>query len=201
MSHCCARATTEAPPTSGSPETSGVFGLLAPHPASATTTATAAAIEPLSLGARMSPVNVSIARYALGVPTLAAYDYGIRTFDSLWYHMPWAAAFAQTGHVTPLRFDLEFLLAFYPATAELFHGLGITLLARDTLSPAINLIWLGLALLAAWCIGRPRGRGGASVAGVAIVLAAPMMYFSQPGSADGDALGVFLLLAAVALLL
>ncbi len=135
------------------------------------------------------------------MPTLSAYDYGIRTFDSLWYHMPWAATFAQTGRITSLHGDLEFLLAFYPATSELFHGLGITLLGRDTLSPALNLIWLGLALLAAWCIGRPRNRGGASVAGVAIVLAAPMMYFSQPGSADGDVFGVFLLLAAVALLL
>ena len=135
------------------------------------------------------------------MPTLGAYDYGIRTFDSLWYHMPWAASFAQSGRVTGLHFDLEFLLAFYPATSELFHGLGIVMLGRDTLSPAINLVWLGLALLAAWCIGRPRNRGAASVAGAAIVLAAPMMYFSQPGSADGDVLGVFLLLAAVALLL
>jgi hypothetical protein len=141
------------------------------------------------------------------MPTLGAYDYGIRTFDSLWYHMPWAASFVQTGHIAPLRPDLEFLLAFYPATSELFHGLGIVLLGRDTLSPAINLVWLALALLAAWCIGRSRQRGGASVAsgasvaGLAIVLAAPMMYFSQPGSADGDVLGVFLLLAAVALLL
>jgi hypothetical protein len=135
------------------------------------------------------------------VPTLTAYDYGIRTFDSLWYHLPWAASFAQTGHITPLRPDLEFLLAFYPATSELFHALGITLLGRDTLSPGINFIWLGLALLAAWCIGRPRGRGGTSVTGASIVLAAPMMYFSQPGSADGDVLGLFLLLGAVALVL
>ena len=34
-------------------------------------------------------------------PTLQSYDVGIRTFDSLWYHLPWAASFAQTGHITP----------------------------------------------------------------------------------------------------
>ena len=36
-------------------------------------------------------------------PTLQAYDVGIRTFDSVWYHLPWAASFAQTGHIAPLH--------------------------------------------------------------------------------------------------
>ena len=73
----------------------------------------------------------------------------MRTFDSLWYHLPWAASFAQTGQITALRFtDVEYLTAFYPATSELIHGLGIVLVSRDTLSPALNLVWLGLVLLA-----------------------------------------------------
>ena len=97
-------------------------------------------------------------------PALQSYDVGVRTFDSLWYHLPWAASFAQTGHIAPLRFtDVEYLTAFYPATAEMLHGLGIVLLGHDTLSPALNLLWLVLALVAAWCIGgaagsRRRGR-------------------------------------------
>lgn len=133
--------------------------------------------------------------------TAESYDVGMRGFDTLWYHLPWAASFAQTGHITPLRFtDVEYLTAFYPATAELLHGLGIVLLARDTLSPAFNLLWLGLVLLAAWCIGRPRGVGAATVLGAAIVMAAPMMYFSQAGSASNDVVGIFFLLASVALL-
>lgn len=131
---------------------------------------------------------------------LQSYDLGMHAFDSLWYHMPWAASFAQTGRVTALHYDLEFLLAFYPATAELFHGLGIVLLGRDTLSPALNLIWLGPELLAAWCIGRSRGRAPASALGVALIMATPMMDFSQPGSADGDVVGLFFLLAAAALI-
>jgi hypothetical protein len=135
-------------------------------------------------------------------PTLQSYDKGVRTFDSLWYHLPWAATFAQTGHITPLHFaDVQYLTAFYPATAELLHGLGIVLLGRDTLSPAINFVWLGLALLAAYCIGRPRGVGGGTVLGVAVALATPMATLSQAGSAANDVVGVFFLLAAVALVI
>jgi len=133
------------------------------------------------------------------VPTLSSYDIGIRAFDSLWYHLPWAASFAQTGHIATLRFtDVEYLTAFYPAGAELVHGLGIVLLGRDTLSPALNLFWLGLVLLAAWCIGRPRGLGALTTCGAALAMATPMMRFSQAGSAANDVAGVFFLLAAIA---
>ncbi|HEX4108904.1 MAG TPA: hypothetical protein VHX88_12260, partial [Solirubrobacteraceae bacterium] len=77
-----------------------------------------------------------------GALTAQSYDVGIRGFDSLWYHLPWAASFAQTGRITTLRFtDVEYLTAFYPATAEMLHGLGIVLLGRDTISPALNLLW------------------------------------------------------------
>lgn len=136
------------------------------------------------------------------VPAVQSYDVGIRSFDSLWYHLPWAASFAQTGHIAPLRFtDVEYLTAFYPATAELFHGLGIVLWARDTLSPALNIGWLGLVLLAAYCVGRPRGLGWLTTAGAALAMATPMMRFSQPGSAANDVVGIFFLLAAAALIL
>src|SRR5205823_6036996 len=133
--------------------------------------------------------------------TLQSYDVGIRGFDSLWYHLPWAASFAQTGHVAGLRFtDVAYLTQFYPASSELVHGLGIVLLGRDTLSPALNLIWLGLALLAAWCIGRSRGCGPLTLLGAALALATMMMDYSQAGSAANDVVGVFLLLAAAALI-
>lgn len=136
-----------------------------------------------------------------GTLTVQSYDVGIRGFDSLWYHLPWAASFAQTGRITTLRFtDVEYLSAFYPATAELVHGLGILLLARDTLSPALNLAWLGLVLLAAYCIGQPRGLGGATLLGAAVAMGTSMMDYSQAGSAANDVVAVFFLLAAVALL-
>jgi hypothetical protein len=146
-------------------------------------------------------VTVALAAEWTG-PTLQSYDVGIRTFDSVWYHLPWAASFAQTGHIAPLRFtDVEYLTAFYPATAEMLHGLGIVLLHHDTLSPGLNLIWAILALLAAWCVGRARGAGAAATAGVALVLATPMMRASQAGSAANDIVGIFFLLASVALFL
>ena len=133
---------------------------------------------------------------------LQAYDVGIRTFDSVWYHLPWAASFAQTGHIAPLRFtDIEYLTAFYPATSEMLHGLGIVLFGHDTLSPALNLIWARSR-----CRGVVRGRarrarrrrGDARRSGV---LATPMMNSSQAGSAANDIVGMFFLLASVALVL
>lgn len=134
--------------------------------------------------------------------TIQSYDVGIRGFDSLWYHLPWAASFAQTGSITGLRFtDVEYLTPFYPATAEMLHGLGIVLLGRDTLSPGINLVWLGLTLLAAYCIGRPRGVGAATTIGAVLAMGTTMMDYSQAGAAANDVVAVFFLLAAVALLM
>jgi hypothetical protein len=143
---------------------------------------------------------VLIAEYA--GPSLTSYEFGIRGFDSLWYHLPWAASFAQSGQITSLRFtDVEYLTAFYPATAELLHGLGIVLIGRDTLSPGLNAVWLGLSLLAAYCIGRPRGLGHATMLGAALALAAPTMTLSQGGSAANDIVGIFFVLSATAFLL
>lgn len=134
-------------------------------------------------------------------PTLQSYSVGIHSFDSVWYHLPWAASFAQTGWITPLRFfDVDYLTGFYPATAELVHGLGIVLLGRDTLSPGLNLVWLGLVLLAAYCLGRSRGLGAATLLGAAVACATPMMRGSQAGTAANDAAAVFFLVAACALI-
>ena len=132
-------------------------------------------------------------------PTFSSYDFGIRSFDSVWYHLPWAASFAQTGQITGLRFtDVEYLTAFYPATAEMFHGAGIVLLSRDTLSPIFNLVWLALVLLAAYCVGRPRGLGWLAMTGAAVACAVPMFVGSQAGSAANDIVGIFFVLAAAA---
>jgi len=137
-----------------------------------------------------------------GALTAQSYDVGIRGFDSLWYHLPWAASFAQTGNIVSLRFtDVEYLTSFYPATAEALHGLGIVLLGRDTLSPGLNLVWLALTFLAAYCIGRPRGVGAGTLLGAAVAMATSMMDYSQAGAAANDVVAVFFLLAAVAFLI
>ena len=137
-----------------------------------------------------------------GALTIQSYDVGIRGFDSLWYHLPWAASFAQTGNIVSLRFtDVEYLTSFYPATAEVLHGLGIVLLGRDTLSPGLNLVWLALTFLAAYCVGRPRGVGAGTLLGAAVAMATSVMDYSQAGAAANDVVAVFFLLAAVAFLI
>ncbi len=144
--------------------------------------------------------GAAVVTAAWTAPTLESFDHGIRGFDSLWYHLPWAASFAHSGQITHLRFtDVEYLSQFYPATSELLHGIGIVLLGRDTLSPMLNLVWLGLSMLAAYCIGRPRDLGPVTLLGSAVAFVTPTLISSQAGSAANDVVGVFFLLAAVAL--
>ncbi len=125
----------------------------------------------------------------------------VATADTLWYHMPVAARFVQTGWTPRLHFaDGNSLIVFYPATSELVHALGIIFVGNDVLSPLLNLFWLALALLAAWCIGRPFGVAPLTVMGIAAVLATPELVLDDAGSALNDVVGIALLLAAVALL-
>jgi hypothetical protein len=129
-----------------------------------------------------------------------AFEHGITGADSIAYHLPHAASYAQTGQIRTIRYtDYAYLTGLYPATSELFHALGIVLMGNDVLSPGINLIWLALTLLAAWCIGSLRGSGSASMLAAALVMATPMMLGSNAGTADNDLLAVFFLMAALAL--
>ena len=135
-------------------------------------------------------------------PTLLALDRGIYGGDSLWYHMPLAAHLADSGSVTSLLYtDPLYLNWFYPQVSELFHAGGLLLFGNDFLSPLINLAWLGLALYAGWCIGRPYGAGATSLAAVASVMAANLLFSRQPGNANNDVVAIALFLSSVALLL
>jgi hypothetical protein len=132
--------------------------------------------------------------------SLQSFEHGITGADSIGYHLPHAASYAQTGQIRAIRYtDDAYLTGLYPATSELFHALGIVLMGNDVLSPGINLIWLALALLAAWCIGSVRGFGSTSMLAAALVMATPMMVGSNAGTADNDLLGVFFVMAALAL--
>ena len=127
-------------------------------------------------------------------PTLLALDRGIYGGDSLWYHMPFAAHIAQTGSVTELLFtDPLYLNWFYPQVSELLHADGLMLLGNDFLSPLLNLGWLGLALFAAWCCGRPYGAGAPAVAAVAALMSANLLFSRQPGNANNDVVAIALL--------
>jgi hypothetical protein len=136
-----------------------------------------------------------------GLTTKDALDRGIFNFDSLWYHLPFATDIAQTHSVTAFHHtETVFTNWFYPQNSELLHSTGILLTHRDTLSLFINFGWLAIAFLAAWCIGRPYGRGPLAVVAAAIVLESNTLVVREPGAAKNDLMAAALLLAAIAIL-
>src|SRR5207247_2134672 len=71
---------------------------------------------------------------------------------------------------------------------------------RDIVSPMLNVGWLAVALLAAWCIGRPYGLGPQALVGGSIALGSQSLIEFQAGEALNDITGVTFTLAAIALL-
>jgi hypothetical protein len=133
--------------------------------------------------------------------TLVSLDFGVGGVDSLWYHLPFAAKFAQDGSVTAVPYvDLEFLTAFYPANVELLHAVGMVAFGTAALSPLLSLAALALALLAGWCVGRPFGVAPATLLATAVVVGVPALYETQAGEAKNDIAALAFLLAAAALL-
>jgi hypothetical protein len=126
---------------------------------------------------------------------------GMTGFDSTWYHGPFAAGFFQSGDTFDLHFIApQFLAWFYPANGEIFHSVGMLAFGRDILSPLLNVGWFVGCLAAAWCIGRPYRVGPWSLALAAITLSVPALA-DQAGEARNDIVGIFFLLAAVAVAL
>jgi hypothetical protein len=126
---------------------------------------------------------------------------GMTGFDSTWYHGPFAAGFFQGGDTWSLHFIApQFLAWFYPANGEILHAAGMLAFDRDVLSPLLNLGWFAGCLLACWCIGRPFGVAPWSLALGAITLSVPALA-DQAGEARNDVVGIFFLLAAVAVAL
>jgi len=122
-------------------------------------------------------------------------------FDSTWYHGPFAAGFYRSGDTWSLHFIApQFLAWFYPANSEVVHAVGMLSFGRDILSPLLNLGWFVGCLVAAWCIGRPYRVAPWSLALVAIALSVPALH-DQAGEARNDIVGIFFLLAAVAIAL
>ncbi len=152
----------------------------------------------LAAGAIAAAVLVA-AHWATGVQ--ASWANGMSGFDTMWYHAPFAARFAAEGSINALHFtDPEYLHWFYPQNSELLHAAGILLFDHDLLSPLLNLGWLGLALLAAWCIGRPYGAAPLALLAVAVVLDTNTMVPREPGNAANDIGPIALLLASAAIL-
>ncbi|MBS1679899.1 MAG: hypothetical protein JST08_21230 [Actinobacteria bacterium] len=126
---------------------------------------------------------------------------GMTGFDSTWYHGPFAAGFYQSGNTIDLHFIApQFLAWFYPANSEVVHAIGMLAFSRDLLSPLLNLGWFAGCLLACWCIGRPFKVAPWSLALGALALSVPALA-DQAGEARNDIVGIFFLLAAVAIAL
>jgi hypothetical protein len=135
------------------------------------------------------------------VPTLGSLAAGMDRADTLWYHMPLSAKFVQTGSLGEIFFfDPIYFASFYPANSEVLHAVPILAFGRDIVSPVLNLGFLALGLLAAYCIGRPYDLGPVTLIGGSIALGAEMLVEFQAGEALNDIVGVALILAAVAIL-
>jgi hypothetical protein len=142
---------------------------------------------------------IAVIHFAAGVRT--RLGTGMTGFDSTWYHGPFAAGFFQSGNTWDLHYIApQFLAWFYPANGEIFHSAGKLAFDRDLLSPLLNLGWLLGCLLACWAIGRAYGVGPWSLALGAIALSVPALG-DQAGEARNDIVGIFFLLAGVALAL
>ena len=139
--------------------------------------------------------------FSWAVTTKHALDRGIFNFDSLWYHMPFAVDMAQTHSVVGMHHvETVFTNWFYPQNSELLHAVGIVLTGRDTLSLFLNFGWLAVAFLAAYCVGRPYGRGALTAVAAAILLACHTLVVRDPGAAKNDLAAAALLLASIAIL-
>lgn len=164
-----------------------------------------AAREPPTAPVRWMAVGASFAAGATTVAWLvhvvASYQRGILDGDSTWYHGPFMGRFLQTGWTTRLLYvNSEPLVPFFPANSEVLQSAFALPWHRDLLAPAVNLGWLAVFFLAAWCIGRPWGQGPLALAAAAVIAATPVMTVTQAGTMRNDIVGVALLAAAVALL-
>jgi hypothetical protein len=158
-------------------------------------------VQTIALVIAVAVASFTVAEWTF--PTQLSLDQGMFGGDTTWYHMPFSATIAQEHSTAPLHFTDPLRLAawFYPASTELINGASIVLFKSDWLAPLQNLFWLAIALLAAWCVGRPYKVGPATLVAAAIVLDAGVMIETQPGEARNDIMGLAFLLAFVAFLI
>jgi hypothetical protein len=162
---------------------------------------TAPKVQTVALLIALGVASFTVAEWSF--PSQLSLDNGMFGGDTTWYHMPFAARIAQEHSTVHLHFTDPLRLAawFYPQSSELIHAAAIVLFKSDWLSPLINLFWVAIALLAAWCVGRPYKVGPATLVAAAIVLDAGVMIETQPGEARNDIMGLAFLIAFAAFLI
>lgn len=158
-------------------------------------------VETIAFAIALGVASFTFAEWTF--PAQSSLDFGMFGGDTTWYHMPFSAFMAQEHSTVPLHYTDPLRLAawFYPACTELINAMTIVLFKSDWLAPLQNLVWLPIALLAAWCVGRPYRVGPATLVAAAIVLDSGVMIETQPGEARNDIMGLAFLLAFVAFLI
>jgi hypothetical protein len=161
---------------------------------------TAPAVAPIAMAVAVAAALLLAAHWAMLTQT--GLDIGMYLPNTTWHNAPFAARFVQDHQVGALQFTevLDLTVWFYPQNSELLHSAGVLFLANDFLSPLLNIGWMSLCLLAAWCFARPYGGGPIAVLAIALVLDANMLLLYQPGDAKNDTAGLFFLLASAAVL-
>ena len=163
---------------------------------------TARGVDPGVLASLVAIAVIAIVVFDWAVTAKHALDAGIFNFDSLWYHMPFSADIAQSHSTTGMHhIETVFVNWFYPQNSELLHAIGILAIGRDTLSLFINFGWLAVAFLAAYCVGRPYGRGIPTTIVAAILIGCHTLVVREPGAAKNDLMAAALLLAGIAILI
>ena len=162
---------------------------------------TARGVDPGVLASLVAIAVIAIVVFDWAVTAKHALDSGIFNFDSLWYHMPFSADIAQSHSTTGMHHvETVFVNWFYPQNSELLHAVGILEIGRDTLSLFINFGWLAVTFLAAYCVGRPYGRGIPTTIVAAILVGCHTLVVREPGAAKNDLMAAALLLAGIAIL-
>jgi hypothetical protein len=158
-------------------------------------------VQTIALWIAIAVASFTMAEWTF--PAQLSLDQGMFGGDTTWYHMPFAARMAQEHSTVHLLYTDPLRLAawFYPQSSELVHAAGIVLFKSDWLSPLINLVWLAIALLAAWCVGRPYKVGPATLVAAAIILDSGVMIETQPGEGRNDIMGLVFLIAFAAFLI
>jgi hypothetical protein len=163
---------------------------------------TARGVAPGVAASLVAIAVIAIVTFDWAVTAKHALDAGIFNFDSLWYHMPFSADIAQSHWTTGMHhIETVFVNWFYPQNSELLHAVGILMVGRDTLSLFINFGWLAVAFLAAYCVGRPYGRGIPTTIVAAILVGCHTLVVREPGAAKNDLMAAALLLAGIAILI
>src|SRR3954453_15167815 len=157
-------------------------------------------VAPLAMAVAVAAALLVAAHWAM--PTQTGLDIGMYLPNTTWHNAPFAARFVQDHQVGALHFTevLNLTVWYYPQNSELLHSAGVLFLGDDFLSPLINIGWMSLCLLAAWCFARPYGAGPVAVLAIALILDANMLLLYQPGDAKNDIAGLFFLLASAAVL-